>query len=168
MVEPSRDAPESVRRIAQAGKLCLMFYGPAANKVSLFPYFLLTPVTSHVHFALCCSVWWLLIILQMYLRVCSRGAGLGAGSEDLRSAENDCLRPGTAQFGRGASDCPERADFVHYRWPGAVHAMFGQYPRLSGTMLQGKDPCFVLEFPAGSCEHASTLPRSQQAWQLTP
>lgn len=34
VVEPSRDAPESVRRIAQAGKLCVMFYGPAANKVS--------------------------------------------------------------------------------------------------------------------------------------
>ena len=30
-----RDAPESVRRIAQAGKLCVMFYGPAANKVIL-------------------------------------------------------------------------------------------------------------------------------------
>ncbi len=41
MVEPSRDAPDSVRRIAQEGKLCVMFYGPAANKVTLaFPHLL--------------------------------------------------------------------------------------------------------------------------------
>ena len=39
VVEPSRDAPESVRRIAQAGKLCVMFYGPAANKVSFLTSF---------------------------------------------------------------------------------------------------------------------------------
>ena len=41
VVEPSRDAPDSVRRIAQEGKLCVMFYGPAANKVTLaFPHLL--------------------------------------------------------------------------------------------------------------------------------
>lgn len=34
VVEPSKDAPESVRRMMQPGKLCVMFYGPAANKVS--------------------------------------------------------------------------------------------------------------------------------------
>lgn len=38
VVEPSRDAPESVRRISQPNKLCIMFYGPAANKVPLLPY----------------------------------------------------------------------------------------------------------------------------------
>jgi len=31
-VDPARDAPEHVRRISQPGRLCVMFYGPAANK----------------------------------------------------------------------------------------------------------------------------------------
>ncbi len=33
VVEPSKEAPEIVRRQMQPGKLCVMFYGPAANKV---------------------------------------------------------------------------------------------------------------------------------------
>lgn len=35
VVEPSKDAPEIVRRQMQPGKLCVMFYGPAANKVRI-------------------------------------------------------------------------------------------------------------------------------------
>ena len=46
VVEPSRDAPDSVRRIAQEGKLCVMFYGPAANKVTLAFLHLLTQKDS--------------------------------------------------------------------------------------------------------------------------
>ena len=33
IVVSPEDAPESVRRIMQPGKLCIMFYGPALNKV---------------------------------------------------------------------------------------------------------------------------------------
>ncbi|KAK9827616.1 hypothetical protein WJX81_006673 [Elliptochloris bilobata] len=33
VVDPARDVPERVRQIMQPGKLCLMFYGPAANKL---------------------------------------------------------------------------------------------------------------------------------------
>lgn len=53
VVEPSRDAPESVRRIAQAGKLCVMFYGPAANKVSFLPSF---AYASQVARAMCTAL----------------------------------------------------------------------------------------------------------------
>ena len=53
VVEPGRDAPESVRRIAQAGKLCVMFYGPAANKVSFLPNF---AYASQVARAMCTAL----------------------------------------------------------------------------------------------------------------
>lgn len=48
VVEPSKEAPEIVRRQMQPGKLCVMFYGPAANKVREL-LFVLTPAIPHVH-----------------------------------------------------------------------------------------------------------------------
>jgi len=48
VVEPAKEAPEIVRRQMQPGKLCVMFYGPAANKVRDC-FLVLTPAISHVH-----------------------------------------------------------------------------------------------------------------------
>ena len=36
-MDPARDAPERVQRAMQPGKLCVMFFGPAANKVRRVP-----------------------------------------------------------------------------------------------------------------------------------
>ena len=36
-MDPTRDAPERVQRTMQPGKLCVMFFGPAVNKVRLCP-----------------------------------------------------------------------------------------------------------------------------------
>lgn len=36
-MDPARDAPERVQQAMQPGKLCVMFFGPAANKVRRVP-----------------------------------------------------------------------------------------------------------------------------------
>lgn len=35
VVDPIKGAPESVRRLMQPDRLCVMFFGPAFNKVSI-------------------------------------------------------------------------------------------------------------------------------------
>ena len=36
-MDPARDVPERVQRAMQPGRLCVMFFGPAANKVRCVP-----------------------------------------------------------------------------------------------------------------------------------
>ena len=115
MVEPSRDAPDSVRRIAQEGKLCVMFYGPAANKVTLaFPHLLTQKESAR---ALCTP---LCYAMKAKYPMDGRGSvvrellGLVLAQRCRDRQETTVFRPATAHLVHGPSDQSATVNIVHY------------------------------------------------------
>ena len=154
MVEPSRDAPDSVRRIAQEGKLCVMFYGPAANKVTLAFQHLLTQKESAR--ALCTP-----LCHAIKARYPTDEPGLVSGSCHAwcsliseGSARNDCAQTSNSPFCSRAIGPLGHGQYRALHVFGDLSCHVSLSPAPLAPILLGKDPCFVLEISMDGCLEA--------------